>query len=79
MESIIEIVLIVSLFPLGILLGYRWRDRISRQRRAQQSAESFVRRQREVLMQERERRSRHEIPSISEAIIELVEINEEAA
>jgi hypothetical protein len=79
MESIIEIVLIVSLFPLGILIGYRWRDRISRQRRAQHLAERFVRGQREALRQESERRSRHEIPSISEAIIELVEINEEAA
>ena len=79
MESIIEIVLIVLLFPLGVLLGYRWRDRISQQHRAQYKAERFVREQREALMQERERRSRRDIPSISEAIIELVEINEEAA
>ena len=79
MESIIEIVLIVLLFPLGVLLGYRWRDRISQQHRAQYKAERFVREQREGLMQERERRSRREIPSISEAIIELVEIDEEAA
>ena len=79
MESIIEIVLIVLLFPLGVLLGYRWRDRISQQHRAQYKAERFVREQREGLMQERERRSRRDIPSISEAIIELVEINEEAA
>ena len=74
MESIIEIVLIVLLFPLGVLLGYRWRDRISQQHRAQYKAERFVREQREGLMQERERRSRRDIPSISEAIIELVEI-----
>ena len=79
MKSIIEIVLIVLLFPLGVLLGYRWRDRISQQHRAQYKAERFVREQREGLMQERERRSRRDIPSISEAIIELVEINEEAA
>ena len=79
MESIIEIVLIVLLFPLGVLLGYRWRDRISQQHRAQYKAERFVREQREGLMQERERRSRRDISSISEAIIELVEINEEAA
>ena len=79
MESIIEIVLIVLLFPLGVLLGYRWRDRISQQHRAQYKAERFVREQREGLMQERERRSRRDIPSISEAIIELVEIDEEAA
>ena len=79
MESIIEIVLIVLLFPLGVLLGYRWRDRISQQHRAQYKAERFVREQREGLMQERERRSRRDIPNISEAVIELVEINEEAA
>ena len=79
MESIIEIVLIVLLFPLGVLLGYRWRDRISQQHRAQYKAERFVREQREGLMQERERRSRRDISSISEAIIELVEIDEEAA
>jgi hypothetical protein len=79
MESVIEIVLIVLLFPLGVLLGYRWRDRISQQHRAQYKAERFVREQREGLMQERERRSRRDISSISEAIIELVEIDEEAA
>ena len=74
MESIIGIVLIVLLFPLGVLLGYKWRDRISQQHRAQYKAERFVREQREALMQERERRSRRDTPSISEAIIELVEI-----
>jgi hypothetical protein len=82
MESIIEIVLIVlivSLFPFGIWVGYRWRDRISQQRRTQDNAERFVRQQREALRQERERRSRRDIPNISEAVIELVEINEEAA
>jgi hypothetical protein len=38
MEPIIEIVAIVStvlLFPLGVWVGYRWRDRISQERRAQ--------------------------------------------
>ena len=80
MDEIIGIVIgIFLLFPLGVWVGYRWRDRISRQRRAQHLAERFVRGQREALRQESERRSRHEIPSISEAIIELVEINEEAA
>jgi len=74
MESIIGIVLTVLLFPLGVLLGYKWRDHISQQHRAQYKAERFVREQREALMQERERRSRRDIPSISEAIIELVEI-----
>ena len=82
MESIFGIVLlalVVSLFPLGIWVGYRWRDRISQRRRAQDKAERFVRQQREALTQERERRSRRDIPSISEAIIEFVETNEEAA
>ena len=49
MESIIEIVpnvLIVLLFPLGILIGYRWRDRISQQRRAQFLAERTERERR---------------------------------
>ena len=75
-ELIVGIVL--ALF-LGLLLGYKWRDRISQQHRAQYKAERFVREQHEGLMQERERRSRRDIPSISEAIIELVEIDEEAA
>jgi hypothetical protein len=39
--------------PLGILLGYKWRDRISQQRRAQYLAERFVREQREALERER--------------------------
>ena len=73
MESIIEIVLVGLLFPLGVLLGYKWRGRISQQHRAKYKAERFVRQQR-ALMQESERRSRRDIPSISEAIIELVEI-----
>ena len=76
LDTIIGIVLGV---PLGILIGYRWRDRISQRRRDQSREERFLRGQREALMQERERRSRRDIPSISEAIIELVEINEEAA
>ena len=53
-----------------------WRDRISQQHRAQYKAERFVRQQREALMQEREQRSRRDIPSISEAIKELVEIKD---
>jgi hypothetical protein len=79
MEPIIEIVLIiliVLLFPLGVWAGYKWRDRISQQRRAQVEAERFVRQQHEALRQEAERRSRRDIPSISEAIIELVEIKD---
>jgi len=74
MESIIEIVLVGLLFPLGVLLGYKWRGRISQQHRAEYKAERFVRHQREAFMQESERRSRRDIPSISEAIIEFVEI-----
>ena len=74
MESIIEIVLIVSLFPLGILIGYRWRDRLSKEHRAQYLVERLERRQREGFMRESEQRSRRDIPSISEAIVELVEI-----
>jgi hypothetical protein len=64
MESIIGIVLV---FPLGIWVGYRWRDRISQQRRALYKAERYVR---ETV----ERCSRRDIPNISEAITELVEI-----
>jgi hypothetical protein len=48
MESIIGIVLIVlvvSLFPLGVWVGYKWRDRISQQRRAQYLAERINREQ----------------------------------
>jgi hypothetical protein len=45
MESIIGIVLIVSLFPLGVWVGYRWRDRISQQRRAEYLAERIKRKQ----------------------------------
>jgi hypothetical protein len=45
MESIIGIVLIVSLFPLGVWVGYRWRDRISQQRRAEYLAERIKREQ----------------------------------
>jgi hypothetical protein len=50
METIIGIGLAL---PLGVLLGYKWRDRISQQRRAQYLAERFVREQREALERER--------------------------
>jgi hypothetical protein len=71
METIIGIGLAL---PLGVWLGYRWRDRISQQRRALYKAECFVRGQREALRQGAERRSRQEIPNVSEAIADLVEI-----
>ena len=71
MESIIGIVLV---FPLGVWVGYRWRDRISQQHRRQYLAERFEREQREALRQAGERRSRRDFPNISEAIIEFVEI-----
>jgi hypothetical protein len=64
MESVIGIVLV---FPLGIWVGYKWRDRISQQRRALYKAERFVR---ETV----ERRSRRDVPNISEAITDLVEL-----
>jgi len=38
--------------PLGVLLGYRWRDRISQQRRAQYWAERLERERREALERE---------------------------
>jgi hypothetical protein len=72
-ELIVGIVL--ALF-LGLLLGYKWRDRISQRRRDQSREERFLRGQREALMQERERRSRHYIPNVSEAVKEIVEIEE---
>ena len=75
MESIIGIVLIMLLvlpFPLGVLIGYRWRDRISQQRRALYKAQRFVR---EAV----ERRSRRDIPNVSEAITEIVETKSEEA
>jgi hypothetical protein len=43
LDTIIGIVLGV---PLGILIGYRWRDRISQQRRAQFLAERTERERR---------------------------------
>jgi hypothetical protein len=46
-ESIIGIVLIV--FPVGVWVGYKWRDRISQQRRAQYLAERIKREQRVAL------------------------------
>jgi hypothetical protein len=72
-ELIVGIVL--ALF-LGLLLGYKWRDRISQRRRDQSREERFLRGQREALMQERERRSRCDIPNVSEAVREIVEIEE---
>jgi hypothetical protein len=39
--------------PLGVFLGYRWRDRISQRRRAQYWAERFERERREALERER--------------------------
>ena len=55
MEPIIEIVAIVStvlLFPLGVWVGYRWRDRISQRRRVQYLAER-LREKREALEREK--------------------------
>ena len=52
MESIIGILLIVSLFPLGVWAGYRWRDRISQRRRVQYLAER-LREKREAVERER--------------------------
>jgi len=55
MEPIIEIVAIVStvlLFPLGVWVGYRWRDRISQRRRVQYLAER-LRERREALEHEK--------------------------
>ena len=55
MESIIGnllIVLIVSLFPLGVWAGYRWCDRISQRRRVQYLAER-LREKREALEREK--------------------------
>jgi hypothetical protein len=64
MELIVGIVL--ALF-LGLLLGYKWRDRISQHHRALYKAQRFVR---EAV----ERRSRRDIPNVSEAVTELEEI-----
>jgi hypothetical protein len=41
-----EIIGIVLAFPLGVWVGYIWRDRISRQRRAQYWVDRFYREQR---------------------------------
>jgi hypothetical protein len=49
METIIGIGLAL---PLGVWIGYRWRDRISQQRRTQYLAER-LREQREALERER--------------------------
>jgi hypothetical protein len=49
METIIGIGLAL---PLGFLLGYKWRDRISQQRRAQYLAERLQREQRAELERE---------------------------
>ena len=41
-----EIIGIILAFPLGVWVGYIWRDRISRQRRAQYWVDRFYREQR---------------------------------
>lgn len=43
MEAVIGIILA---FPVGVWVGYIWRDRISRQRRAQYWVDRFYREQR---------------------------------
>jgi len=70
MESIIGIVL---LFPLGVWVGYRWRDRISQQHRVRYLAERLERERREALRQAGERRSRQHPPNISEARVVDIE------
>ena len=50
LNNIIGIVLGV---PLGILIGYRWRDRISQRRRAKYLAERTERERRAALERER--------------------------
>jgi hypothetical protein len=64
METIIGIVLAL---PLGVWLGYRWRDHISRQRRAQYLLERSVR---ETV--ERNRGKRRFLKASSDNIIDLV-------
>jgi hypothetical protein len=64
METIIGIVLTL---PLGVWLGYRWRDRISRQRRAQYLLEQYVRGR-----VERKSRKRKPLKASSGNIIDLV-------
>jgi len=56
LDTIIGIVLGV---PLGILIGYRWRDRISQQRRAQYLAERTERERRAAMERERNVSSDH--------------------
>ena len=56
LDTIIGIVLGV---PLGILIGYRWRDRISQQRRAQYLAERTERERRAAMERERKVSSDH--------------------
>jgi hypothetical protein len=55
LDTIIGIVLGV---PLGILIGYRWRDRISQQCRAQYLAERTERERRAAMERERKSRAR---------------------
>jgi hypothetical protein len=50
METIVGIGLAL---PLGVFLGYRWRDQISQQRRAQYWAERLERERRKALERER--------------------------
>jgi hypothetical protein len=56
LDTIIGIVLGV---PLGILIGYRWRDRISQQRRAEYLAERTERERRAAMERERKASSGH--------------------
>ena len=56
LDTIIGIVLGV---PLGILIGYRWRDRISQRRRAQYLAERTERERRAAMERERNVSSDH--------------------
>ena len=56
LDTIIGIVLGV---PLGILIGYTWRDRISQRRRAQYLAERTERERRAAMERERNVSSDH--------------------
>ena len=56
LDTIIGIVLGV---PLGILIGYRWRDRISQRRRDHYLAERTQRERRSAMEQERKASSAH--------------------
>jgi hypothetical protein len=64
METIIGIVLAL---PLGVWLGYKWRDHISRQRRAQYLFQCYV-----LERVERKRRKRKPLKASSGNIIDLV-------